>query len=594
MRGMIAIIAHDRMRTVDRAEIDDFAATFEFLRGKSMRYSANAGSYASLIRFNTTEESRIESDGESWVASIGLVLHSGSVVGQPLESLDGQFALVSFNAANRAITVAVDPLGLQALYVAERDGKTYVSTSALALAKYLRARPSRFALQVFLRAGYHFGGLTNWEGIERLPPGTAIVFTDKDCKRHIYWRPEIDDNVTRLGFHQAADHLIETATETFATHLNRDTCYCTNLTGGYDSRLLNLLLRRAGVRFRTNTRGDDNHPDVRIAARVAKTTQWDWLHIRLPSDWPRLQPAMIETALAWGDSHLDVLDLSAAVWQPPELGDEPVLFNGGGAELMRNFAWQQELMNVGKARQVNLDNWLDMRLLHPMDTSVLAVDPTPEVRDDFRRRMLDWTRPFGNELNTTQLDMMYAYKCTGHFGLYGPAFGAYGLVQSPLFFKPIFRAAVSTHWRHRNSHAFMRQMIERLDPRVASITTTSGGPAQPMRTTNFHRFLPYYADVGLRLANKLTEKALGRGFLTKSAAPSPRVVAARQASLSYLANGANGHSRGDSMRSASLYNREKLKNFLSEAAKPQFREAALFGRMITVELALRATDGGLD
>ena len=181
---------------------------------------------------------------------------------------------------------------------------------------------------------------------------------------------------------------------------------------------------------------------------------------------------------------------------------------------MRNFAWQQEFLRVGKSSHVALDSWIDMRLLYPMGTSVFAQDPTAAVREDFRRRMVTWTQPYASQANTTQLDMMYAYKPTGHFGLCGPAFGAYGLVQSPLFFRAIFRVATSIHWRHRNGHGLMREMIQRLDPSVAAIVTTSGGPAQPMRVSNFHRF-PYYSDIGVRAVNKLSERTVGRRAFSK-------------------------------------------------------------------------------
>jgi hypothetical protein len=299
--------------------------------------------------------------------------------------------------------------------------------------------------------------------------------------------------------------------------------------------------------------------------------------------------------LAWGDGHLDVFDLSAAVWQPPEIAvGEPVLFNGGGAELMRNFPWQQEFLSVGKSNRVNLDNLIDMRMLHPIDTSILSRDPTAEVREDFRSRMQHWTNRFANELNTTQLDMMYAYKCTGHFGLYAPAFGAYGLIQSPLFFKPIFNIAVSTNWRYRNGHAWMRRIMQRLNPKIAAITTTAGGPASPMRPTNFHRFIPYYADVGLRASNKLVEKVFGRGFLSDFTEPAPHILAARQACLANVIDSSENASSNGLIRSAALYNGQRLQSFLSQAPQPNFRELALLGRILTVELALRATDSYID
>ncbi len=596
MRGLVAIIGHDRTMPVEEREIGDLAASFESLRGRSNRYSARAGVFARVVRLNTTTESGIETDGGSWAATYGLVHYKDSLIGRPVESLDGQFALVSFDAVSQEVVVASDPLGLQALYVAERDGKTFVSTSALALAKHLRAKPNRFGMEVFLRAGYHFGSLTNWEGIERLLPGTLVFFTPHSRQRRTYWRPQIDERVNRLRPNQAADHLIDVATETFRSYLDNQYCYCTNLTGGYDSRLLNLLLRRAGISFRTNTRGDDRHPDVRFASRIVRETGWEWLHIALPHEWPRMQPEIVHAAAAWGDCHLDALDLSAAMWQPPELGIEPIMFNGGGAELMRNFAWQQEFLKVGKSNRVDLDNWIDMRLLHPMDTSVLARDSTAAVREDFGRRMVEWTLAYEDDLNTTQLDMMYAYKCTGHFGLYGPAFGAYGLIQSPFFFKPVFNVVTSIHWRHRNGHGLMRAMIERLDRRVAAIKTTSGGPAQPMRLSNMHRFVPYYSDIGARAINKLSEKAFGRSVISKSIAPTQHVLAARQACLSPLRNGkgVNGQDSYGHLRSAPLYHPNRLAELLRCAEKRDFQSADLVGRILTIELALCAVDGSID
>ena len=261
----LAIISHDRASRVEETEIQGLAVAFESLRGQGTHHQAHAGDHARLLRTNATGDSQIDRDALSWVASFGLVLHDGSLLRQPLEALDGQFALVSLDASTAEIVVATDPLGLQALYVAERRGKTYVSTSALALAKHLRAQPNRFALQVFLRTEYHLGILMHWEGIERLDPGIAIAFTEQGRQRWTYWRHEIDETVNKLSFKQASDHLIETATGTFREHLDADRCYDTNLTGGYDIRLLNLLLRRAGIHCRTNTRGGDSHPDVRIA-----------------------------------------------------------------------------------------------------------------------------------------------------------------------------------------------------------------------------------------------------------------------------------------------------------------------------------------
>jgi hypothetical protein len=595
MAGIVAIIALDRNRSVTETEIADFAAAYETLRGPGTRHHAAADYYARVINITDADHPGIETVNSSWVVSHGVAHFHGPLLGAPLDQLDGQFCLISYEASTREVIVAVDPFGLQPLYLAERAGKVYISTSVLALAKYLHAKPSLFGFSMFLRAGYHFGSRTNWEGIERLEPGTCISYTKTGQKRCTYWRPVIDEEVARLGLAQAVDYCLEVAIETCRAHLAGKPRSWVDLTGGYDCRLLSLMLCEAGVDFCTCTRGDEDDEDVRIARQMASLCSWDWVNIAIPHDLNQYMLDLIPLALAWGDAHLEILQLAQALWQYSQLAcTTRSLLGGGGGELLRNFAWQQEFLKVGKSNRVNYDNWIDMRLLHPMRTSIFAQDPTAEVREDFRNRMEAWAEPYQSQLNTVQLSIMYAYKGTGHVGLHGPAFGAFVSRQLPFFFKPIFTAAISTNWRYRNGHALMRHMIERLSPRVAAIPTTWGGPAEPIRVQNMHRFLPYYADIGRRAANKLSEKAFGRGWFARPEAVDSRTVAARRALLEYVSGDKTMPPKYSNMRSAPLFNPKQLDEFLLQALEPCFPDTALFGRVLTVELALRATDSTLE
>ena len=48
------------------------------------------------------------------------------------------------------------------------------------------------------------------------------------------------------------------------------------------------------------------------------------------------------------------------------------------------------------------------------------------------------------------------------------------------------------------------------------------------------------------------------------------------------------------MRSASLYSIPRLDEVLRSAQRPEFQGAGLVGRILTIELAMRATDANLD
>jgi hypothetical protein len=591
--SLIAVIAHDRRAAIEESDVDELAQTYASLRGGHVRRKASAGDHARAIELRRGAGREESTPTGSWVMTAGVPHGPSSPEGVRVEDLEGQFALIAHDADASEVTVASDPFGMLGLYVASRDGRTYVATSALALAKHLRAKPRRLGLEIFLMAGNHFGTATNWEGIERLDPATRIVFAKHGVRRETYWRPQIDADVARMDLEETVRHSSEVASTTYARLLAGGGRTWADLTGGFDTRLLLLLLQAAGVDFRTNTVGDDGDDDVRISRRIAQTAGWEWTQLRLPGDWAEEIPAILPLSIGWSDGHLDVLQLSQVLWGHREKSRIPgSLMIGGGGEHFRQTAWQQEFLRAGKSTRVNLENWVNMRLLHPMDKSVLAADPTDEVKADLRERMVAWAAPYSSELNTTQLDVMQAYKVTGHFGAYLSAARAFLEPQLPFFFRPVFSALFSTSYRLRNNHRLMRHLMHALDPRIAAIETTNGGPADPQRISNIHRFLPYYVDMGRRALNKLAERATGRGLFSRPNHPDERIVAARRAVLDQFTG--DEALTPQTMRTARLYDPAALGQLVERARRPDFDGDELLGRILTLELTLRAADASLD
>jgi Glutamine amidotransferase domain len=593
MLGLVAIIAHDRVASVNQDEVEELADAYEALRGASRRRRASAGDYGRAITLTSDLGDDPSEEGSSWVMTAGVPHSLTASHPAHLEELEGQFAWISYDSATDEVSVASDPFGMFALYLARRDKKTYIATSALVLAKHLRAKPSRFGLQIFLRAGYHFGGLTNWEGIERIEPATRIVFRKDGACYQTYWRPEIDPAVATMGFEESVRYCNEVASATCAQVLGKGDRIWADLSGGFDTRLLSLLLRNAGVEFQSNTTGDHDSVEVSIARRIAQLGGWEWRQLTLPDDWGQVVRTIIPTSVAWSDGNLDALQLSRVLWGHREKSrTNRRLLIGGGGEHFRNFTWQQEFLNAGRSIDVNLDNWINMRLLHPMDTSLFIEDPTDNVRSDFRKRMLAWASPYSSELNTTQLDVMYAYKVTGHFGAYLSSAGAFVDAQLPFYWRPVFSAAFSTNYRYRNNHRLMRHMIAALDPRIAAVDTANGGPAEPWRPTNLHRFLPYYLDVSRRGLNKLTLKTTGHAVFRGKKAPDHRIISARRTVLEQLTK--KGALTSTGMRAGRLFKPAALDGFVERALRPDFTGDELLGRIITIELTLETTDASLD
>jgi asparagine synthase (glutamine-hydrolysing) len=592
--GLVAVLAVGEERARDD-ELQRLVSCYEAVRGPCEVTVSQGGSRVRAARLEPAETPGRSPDASAgWPLTIGVPFSAspappGSAAW--LASADGQFALVGHDPASAEAVVANDPMGMVGVYLAVRPGIVYVSTSSLALARFLAAPADRLAVQSFLLSGYHFGAGTHWRGIERLEPGQVLRVGPHGQSREHYWRPQVDPDVHSLSLRRAADHCIDVAVDAFRSRLADRPETWIDLTGGYDSRLLALLLRRAGVAFRANTRHTTDPDDVAIARRIADLTGCGWVHPELPADWDTVLPRELDSSLAWGDGQLEVLQLSRVSWVHRQLARTlPSLLSGGGGEHLQFAAWKSEFAAAGRSTRVNLDNWIDMRMVKPVDRSVLAGDPLPDIREDMRARLSRWVEPYAHELNTTQLDLLYAYKSTGHFGAYRSADDGWLTAQLPFYLRPVFETAFSTDHRHRNGHRLMRHMVERLDPAVAALPTTRGGPAQPWRIRNAHRFVPYYTQLARKAVTKVSDRVLGRPLLLQRRT-FPWAARVNATVLDELADRGSFHP--DRLRSDGLYRPEALHRLIGSSRRPGATQDALLGRVITVELCLQATGTGI-
>ena len=595
MSGLVAVISRvpgDPVGSEDSAALE---RTYEATRGHRAReIFETAGNSARLTLFGRPEGNDaavVERRQGSWAVAVGVVHSDGPLLDAQLEDLEGAFALVRRDDERDVITAASDPFGMQHFYVAETDKRVYLSTSALVLAKFLDANPSAFDVLAYLRIGLSFGANTYWPGVQRLLPGTRLSVSKDQVERSSYWRPSVDDDVRRLPFNRAVEHCTEVGVETLRKYLRNGAPTWSDLTGGFDTRLLDLLLERAGVSFHANTVGSDDLEDVVIASRVAREAGWDWRPFGLPPDWDKTVPKLLAHSLAWSDGQLDVLQLSEVLWLHREKSRlNPSLLAGGGGELFTDKSWRQEFLRARRSNVV--DNYVRTRVLPPVSAPIfLRTDRTGDVCAELTRQMQAWVEPYADEPNAFQLDLLHAFKSTGHHGAYRSAAAAFLDAQLPFYLKPIFTAVTSTSSRFRNYHRLQRHVIAGLNRNLAAIKTTRGGPAEPWRLSNLHRFTPYYGRFAGKAINLLSQKAIRRPVLPHRQSGSP--AAAHAAVVSHLEKCAGF--RYDDLRLAPLLHRDSFEELISRARNPAVEHnATLLGRIITAELALRETDGTLE
>jgi hypothetical protein len=597
MAGLVALIAEAPEVGVSPTELEQLASSYRSLRPEPEHTRVSAGERGGAVLFGAPEDPSlgVERREESWAVHVGTAyVDKGSALEAGPAALDGQFSLVRYRTSARQLEVLSDPFGLQALYVAHRNGLAFFSTSALALARHLRARPNMRGLEVFLRTGPHFGELTNWEGIDRVAPATVYSYDPDGRASRVYWRPQIDPRVFGLSLEAAARECVDVAVDVFrrrfASH-NGQGAWC-DLSGGYDTRLAALLLDRAGVRFATNTNGTPDSADASIAKRVAVLGGWRWELGQLPDDWPEVCDQSYASALAWGDGILEATQLAEVLsLQRRRAHDGTVVFNGGGGEHWRDYAWKQEIPFGGRRKRVNFERWVAVRFMHPVDISVFRSDPTPRAREDLVERCRAHAAPYADGLNSVALDVLYAYKAMAHFGAYQSAARGTVRIELPFYAKYAFLTAFSVAPRYRNSHRLARVAIEGLNRQIAALPTTHGDLATPMHWRDALRFAPFFTTRARGAARKLTQNLPGPTLGALPERIPRRIEAARRRVLDAFA--AQTELDPTKMRSGSLYDAAALRR-LAVSGMATTTGWRTLGRIITVERALEAADAQID
>jgi hypothetical protein len=210
------------------------------------------------------------------------------------------------------------------------------------------------------------------------------------------------------------------------------------------------------------------------------------------------------------------------------------------------------------------------------------------IRERVKTLLMSIGEQYSDWPNTVQLDRIFAYKVTGLTGGHMSAVMGQQRAICPLDFKESVQNAISINYKWRRHSRLFRLLMERVNPTLASIATTDGGPALPMRITNLHKFRSYWSLIAKQLVRKSSRAVLGRSLLPPlrdefSTYPQARW---RRETLNYLEQ--DEVLDPDHMHSGRLYEAEALERFLNQARSETFGQESFLSRILTVELALRA------
>jgi len=581
------------------------------LKGFTDVPSVTAAPEAAVAKFDTpsTLHRGVQTDpaSGSWIAAVGTVMypdaaaHDGGLEpllrdylgsgASVLSGVDGVFGLVVYDGRRRELIVVSDPFGFAGLYYTRIGERTYAGTSALALARLRDVSLNEFAARGFLATGCLFGANTLFNEVHRILPGRVVTLGSERPREKVYWRMSPDRSIGRLPFDEAVDLGVEKLERVFSRALGAESRVWIDLTGGFDTRLLAMVVDRIGHPFRANCVGTASGVDPRIAEEISRRMDWEYERIDFPEDWAEERLSWLPQALGAGDGQLDALHLANVLWthqrKVPAAGAAfRTLLNGLGGELWRGAFWRQEFRSLGRRREVNYDRILDFRVMNPIDPRIWR---TSGRLPWLRKKLIAEFEAVGNlypdDLNVVKLDAIFAFKMIGHTGAYMSASLPLLRGLAPLFMKESIRAAISIDYRWRNHSQLVRGMLEKHRPALAALRTSWGGPATRIRLRCAHRFLPYGAFWARRLVQRVGRKAIGHPIWPEPPVEFFPTFRWRQAALRHADR--EGLLLPEKMRAGMLFEEEGLQALRNRAERETFGEDALLGRILTLEMAMR-------
>jgi hypothetical protein len=466
--------------TPPSAALDVFA-----LKGLSPSVTLRGDGFAlHLFNKSIAPIDNVHQEGTDFAAASGTLSYRGDF-GQPglrrllddvrkerldWSEIEGNYVLMLHTGGR--LSLVTDPTGLYPVYC-DRDRGVF-SNSFLAVARHARTRtPNLQEIREYVFGAGFYGESTLLAEVQRL-----------DSLRQWHIEPEFESqprpwvpNTSPVG--RSFDDLVEEISSALLEYFRRlergfGDRVCASLSGGYDSRLVLALLRRAGVRPYLFVYGTETDGDVMVAKAVARHCGLVLDHIDRSRSRPSPQAVAerVNQDYAFWDgigSEDGVFDDGSDLDTRRDRAERVRLaFNGGGGEIYRNFwqlpRWRTSIEDVIRSRFDVADfsicrNGFDRRAFRNRLTEkarvALGLDHQPPGRDQIELlypllRLRYWQAK--NNMLDNQLSCSLTPFAEGQY-----AFPAAGI---PINFK--------------NHGRFEAALIARLDPELARQTSVYG------------------------------------------------------------------------------------------------------------------------
>lgn len=422
--------------------------------------------------------------------------------------LRGVFGLLIFDKLAHTWAAMVDNAGLYKLY---RDDRAVCSSFLGLVASHSSRRSiSRDALVEYLAQGQIYGGATMIAGVVKIRldeivelrrPSSVIV-----SKKSLPATSPYDE-------------------ERFLAHMKAllDSCLgqkiSIDITGGYDTRLLLVLLDNLGADYELAISGWAGAADVQIAREIAAAlgrplfVTWH--------KWADLETELLE-CFRYADGQLDPVhfhrDRMNAAARLARSVD--VIVHGGAGGHYKDYFYLQDFPWYGSKR-VRFDRFYDWRITPVRWPNELLTAEARALLREARERAIRRFEAHRVDTNNESYDRAAFFVCDSEsFGGHLCAYTNMGLeVAAPfLDYHNMLMCFVIPPW-DRFMTRWHRRLITAANAKIAKIRTTENYTASTLPEDRWRNLIGYLGPQVRRVAKKITQRVLGKSMFFKIGAP---------------------------------------------------------------------------
>jgi len=444
-------------------------------------------------------------------------LDGGADLGTLMGEFNGVFGLFVHDRSRAVWQIAIDNAGLYKVYWDERG----CSTSLLELTRARGIRPDQLrseALIEFLAHGTVFGSGTFVDGVRELRWDELLELPATGGRPRL-----LSKQLDEPGLQDAqsvVEHFEPLAHSLAGLEVSAD------ITGGFDTRLINCLLHQAGADFELAISGRADAADVRIAREIARLLDRPF-HVT-PHDLSRLEEDL-PLVFRDGDGQMDCCHfhrMRQHCLARLARGVQVMTHGAGGAHFKDFFSFQ-DFPRYGSP-VVNFERLYDLRMAAVAIPHRYLSEHGATLLARVRPRALARFAEFKAPTNSESYDrVIYFLRANEIFGRTYTSYIDLGLdVVAPLLDWRNAHVAMKLSPWDRFLNRWHRRVLTAHCPRLAGLRTTEGCSA----STELRYLLPdiagYTSMQSRRLIKKTSERLLGKALLAAPTVGEPSLWAA--------------------------------------------------------------------